>query len=303
MKKEMVLHITLLVIAIIIFSLVFYMLWKYGRISRQDVLALTAVIISLAIGLLTFLSRSLPVEIEVYHTSTTLFNLPEENKSTLLSECLFYDLENNISPQANIINEQLKREGISINNLTKSEFYEKTKGIRFDYNAPEEIAKKFIGKNPCSIPIVFSLSFINKTPNPVIIEELFFIINSKNDNFIYKPMYFVDSQKLFTNNFNKMREVFNKPFHPFLLTENSDKELHLFCIKWNIKDEIGKSNNKELSVNEYEIELNYRTTTNNKYKVNLPSINLKEKDLIDLLKGNKISIGNESEFYKELLKK
>ena len=65
MKKEMILHITLLVIAIIIFSLVFYMLWKYGRISRQDVLALTAVIISLAIFLLTFLSRSLPVEIEV----------------------------------------------------------------------------------------------------------------------------------------------------------------------------------------------------------------------------------------------
>ena len=82
-----------------------------------------------------------------------------------------------------------------------------------------------------------------------------------------------------------------------------DKELHLFCIKWNIKDENGKSNNKELSVNEYEIELNYRTTTNNKYKVNLPSINLKEKNLIDLLKGNKISISNESEFYKELLKK
>lgn len=299
----MVLHITLTLLAGIIFSLVLYMIWKYSRISRQDVLALTAVIISLAIGLLTFLSRSLPIEIEVYHTSTTLLNLPEENKGTLLSECLYYDLENNISPQANTINKQLKKHGINVNNLTKSEFYGKTKEVSFNYDAPDYITKKFIGKNPCSIPMVFSISFINKTPNPAIIEELFFIIKSKNDNFIYKPVYFVDSQKLFINNFKKMSELFNKPFHPFLLTENSDKELHLFCIKWNMKDEKGKPNNKELGVSEYEIELNYRTTTNYKNKVNLPSINLKEKDLIDLLKGNKISIGNESEFYKELLKK
>ena len=52
-----------------------------------------------------------------------------------------------------------------------------------------------------------------------------------------------------------MSELFNKPFHPFLFTENSDKELHLFCIKWNMKDEKGKPNNKELGVSEYEIKL------------------------------------------------
>lgn len=299
----MALHITLLIFAIIIFSFVFYLLWKYGRISRQDVLALTAVIISLAIGIVTFLSRSLPIEIEVYQTSTTLFNLPEENKITLLSECLYYDLKNNITSQAKNINKQLINVGIDINKLNKPEFYERTKGNSFDYNAPEEIAKVFIGKDPSTIPMVFSLSFINKTPNPVVIEELFFIIKSEKDSFIYKPMYFVDSQKLFTNNFKKMSEVFNKPYHPFLLTENSDKELHLFCIKWNLKDKNGKLNNKQLDVNKYEIELNYRTTSNRKYKVKLAPINLKEKDLLDLFKGNKISIINESEFYNELLKK
>jgi hypothetical protein len=278
------------------------MLWKYGRISRQDVLALTAVIISLAIGLFTFLSRSLPIEVEVYQTSTTLLNLPENNKSKLVSESLYYDLKNNISAQAKTINQQLLKSGIDIKKETKEGFLKKTKDARFTYVPPLEIAKTFIGKDPSTIPIVFSLSFINKTPNPIVIDELYFIISNKTDRLIYKPMYYIDSKKLFTNNFKKTRDILSEPFHPFLLTENSDKELHLFCIKWNLKNENDSPNSKQLGTGEYDIELNYHTTTNKKYIEKLPSINLKEKDLLDIFNGNKISIGNESTFYKELLK-
>src|SRR3989339_246095 len=303
MNHKMTYHLILLLVAIIIFFLVFYMLWKYGRISRQDVLSLTAVIISLAIGLFTLLSRSLPVEIEVYHTATTLFNLPEENKSTLISECLYFDLKNKISLQANIINGQLLSSGINIDDFEKNAFFEKMKGNSFNYETPIEVVKNFIGKRPCSIPIVFSLSFINKTPNPVIVDELYFILKGNDRIFLYKPMFFVNSQKVFTNNFKKTSEVFDKPFHPFLLTENSDKELHLFCIKWNLVDKDKKANIDELGIGEYTIELNYHTTSNKKYKEEIPTINIGENNLIDLYNGGKISISNESDFYKELLNK
>lgn len=302
MKKEMNLHFILLIAAIFIFCLVFFMLWKYGRISRQDVLALTAVIISVAIGLFTFLSRSLPIEIDVYPTSTTLFSLPEENKSLLISETLYFDLKNNISPQAKTINAQLLQIGINVQNLTKQDFFEKTKGKTFNYDPYADIAKNFIGKDPCSIPIVFSLSFVNKTPNPAIIEELYFIVENETEKLIYKPMFFVDSQKLFTNAFKKTGEVLSNPFHPFLLSENTDKELHLFCIKWNMKDKNGELYNAQISSGKHKIKLHYRTTSNRKYSTDLPEINISEKSLIDLYNGNKISITEESEFYKELLK-
>ncbi|WP_321282063.1 hypothetical protein [Marinifilum fragile] len=296
------LHFILLIVAIVIFTLVFYMLWKYGRISRQDVLALTAVIISLAIGLFTFLSRSLPIEIEVYQTSTTLFSLPEENKKNLLSECLYYDLMNNITEQGRNINKQLIQAGIDVQALTKGQFFERTKGASFTYDTSVDVVKKFFGVDPCTIPLVFSISFINKTPNPVVLDELFFVVKNETDRFIYKPMFFVDSKKLFTNDLKKTQDVFSKPFHPFLLTENSDKELHLFCIKWNLKDENDNPYNHQIKSGEYSIELNYHTTSNKKYSKKLPAIKISEQDLLNLYTGTKISIGHESEFYEEILK-
>jgi hypothetical protein len=116
-------------------------------------------------------------------------------------------------------------------------------------------------------------------------------------------MSLVDSHKLFTNNFKKTNEVLTTPFHPFLLNENADKELHLFCVKWNLQDGKGNLNNNQIRVGEYSIELNYRTTTNRKYSEKFPPINLNEKNLIELYNGNKISIGEESEYFKELLKR
>jgi len=132
---------------------------------------------------------------------TKLFSLPKENKSQLISESLYYDLKNNISPQAQDINKQLLQDGISAKELTSSEFHRKTKSIQFNYDTIVDIAKKFIGKYPYSIPIVFSLSFVNKTPNHVIIDELYFIVENKTERLIYKPMFLVDSHKFFTNNF------------------------------------------------------------------------------------------------------
>lgn len=295
-------HLLLLFLAITIFFLIFILLWKHGRISKQDILSLTAVIISLAVGLFTLLSRSLPTEIEVYHTNTTLFNLPEENKNQLLSECLYLDLKNNTSKQAQEMNKELIKRNINVNTLSKSDFILQLKGTNFqNYNASEEVVNNFIGKDPCSIPIILSLSFVNKTPNPVTIDDIYIIISNSKERMIYKPMYHVDAQKLFSNNIKKTAEAFDKPFHPFLLSESADKEMHLFFIKWNLKNFDSSPNTNQLNIGDNKIELIYHTTNNHTYSKFLPSININKNTLLDLYNGNKISIAEDSELFKKLL--
>jgi hypothetical protein len=291
----MYLHIILFFASLFISLSIFYYLWHHGRLTRADILSLAAVMISLLAGAYTFLSRNLPIEIEVFSTYTTLSSLPEENKKLIFQDCFYFDVKNEKYLELKNIKQQLPLNEIGLRKLEFDSILQHLTNKNIRYSPSTEALKRCFGKSPFAIPIIQSLSFVNKTPNPVTIDEIYLTVKNGDSKLIYKPFFYINDRLLFSNKFKKITEILDSPFHPFLLNGNTNKELHLFFTKWN------SERTDELNIGENKITLVYHTSGNHTYSEEITPIVITDEILLSLFNGNKITFSKNSPLFEKLI--
>lgn len=282
-----------LIAVILIFSV-----WKFrneARFSISDLVAVSALLVSLALGTLSEVSKFRPPHIDARVFLFSFGALAEENKAALTAQILVSYGEQVKGFKEDFIRKHKTNTFPATIDEMKKFVLDKNVSVR----VPDHLANQIIGAPHLPIPLILGISFFNEAPNSAIVENLALELSGEKLYLVYSPMMFVNCEK-YSGVAKKYADFLDGVFHPIQVAANDERTVCLLFYPHAVFTPAGDEvKDRQIIPDRYEVSL-VSSISGKKQEWKLPATSLNHSSYLELIQGTRIAISPENPLLSEL---